>query len=198
MTTRSYADQSTVGSSHTTTSRPMPSISGSPFGNRAQVASATRPLLVEVTAGGVLHLLLPLADPRHHAAQLLADGLDLVLGVGGPQLVEPLAPAARLGDPLLGEGAVLDLGEDLLHLGLHVGVDDARPAGDVAVLRGVGDRVAHAGDALLVHEVDDELHLVQALEVRRLRLVAGLDERLEPGAHERREPAAQHDLLAEE
>ena len=52
---------------------------------------------------------------------------------------------------------------------LVVVVDDARPAGDVAVLGGVGDRVAHAGDALLVHEVDDQLHLVEALEVRRSR-----------------------------
>ena len=80
----------------------------------------------------------------------------------------------------------LDLREDLLHLRLRLVGDDARAAGHVAVLGGVGDRVAHAGDALLVHEVDDELHLVQALEVRRLGLVAGLDERLEPGPHERR------------
>ena len=72
------------------------------------------------------------------------------------------------------------------------------PAGEVAVLGGVGDRVAHAGDALLVHEVDDQLHLVEALEVRHLRRVAGLDERLEPGLHERGEAAAQHDLLAEQ
>ena len=72
------------------------------------------------------------------------------------------------------------------------------PAGEVAVLGGVGDRVAHAGDALLVHEVDDQLHLVEALEVGHLRLVAGLDQRLEAGLHERGEAAAQHDLLAEQ
>ena len=72
------------------------------------------------------------------------------------------------------------------------------PAGEVAVLGGVGDRVPHAGDALFVHEVDDQLHLVQALEVRHLRGVARLGERLEPGAHERGEAAAQHGLLAEQ
>ena len=76
--------------------------------------------------------------------------------------------------------------------------DDARSTGDVAVLGRVGDRVAHAGDAVLVHEVDDELHLVQALEVRRLGLVAGLDQRLEAGLDEGRQPATQHDLLAEQ
>src|SRR5215217_5118759 len=102
MTTRSYADQSTVASSHTTTSRPKPSSSGSPCGKREQVASATRGRSAEVAPGRVLHLLLALADPGHHPAQLLADDLDLVLGVGGTQLVEALAPAARLGDPLLG------------------------------------------------------------------------------------------------
>jgi hypothetical protein len=39
---------------------------------------------------------------------------------------------------------------------------------------------------------------VQALEVRHLGLVAGLDERLEPGLHQRGEAAAQHGLLAEQ
>src|SRR3712207_9560775 len=49
----------------------------------------------------------------------------------------------------------------------------------------VGDREPLVGDAALVHEVDDELQLVQALEVRDLRCVAGLGEHLEPGLHER-------------
>ena len=121
------------------------------------------------------------------AAQLRADLLDRVLP--GPRRA---AAWKRLRPPRL--SAIhssanlprLDLVEDLLHLRLRRVGDDARPAGDVAVLGGVGDRVAHAGDALLVHEVDDELQLVQALEVGRLGLVAGLDERLEPGLHERR------------
>ena len=77
--------------------------------------------------------------------------------------------AVALGDPLPRERAVLDLAEDLLHLGLRGGVDDARAAGQVAVLRGVRDREALVGDSALVHEVDDQLELVQALEVRDLR-----------------------------
>ena len=107
-------------------------------------------------------------------------------------------PDSALGHPLGGEAAVLDLVEHLAHLGLHRRVDDPRTAGEVAVLGGVGDRVPHAGDALLVHEVDDQLQLVEALEVGRLGLVARLDERLEAGLHERGEAAAEHDLLAEE
>ena len=54
------------------------------------------------------------------------------------------------------------------------------------------------GDPLLVHEVDDQLQLVQALEVGRLGLVAGVDQRLEAGGHQRGQAAAEHHLLAEE
>ena len=67
-----------------------------------------------------------------------------------------------------------------------------------AELRGVAHRVVHARDATLVHEVDDELQLVQALEVGHLRLVPGLDENLEAGLHQLLGAAAQHGLLAEE
>ena len=54
------------------------------------------------------------------------------------------------------------------------------PRRQVAVLGRVGDREAHPGEAALVDQVDDQLQLVQALVVGDLRLVAGLDERLEP------------------
>ena len=77
-------------------------------------------------------------------------------------------------------------------------VDDARPGDVVAVLGGVADRVAHVAEAAAVHEVDDELELVQALEVRDLRLVARLDQRLEAGLHELAHAAAEDRLLAEE
>ena len=75
---------------------------------------------------------------------------------------------------------------------------DALAARHVAVLGRVADRVAHVGDAALVDQVDDQLHLVQALEVRHLGRVAGLDQRLVAGADELGEAAAEHRLLAEE
>ena len=84
-----------------------------------------------------------------------------------------------LRDPPLRERAVLDLGEDLPHLLARPLVDDARTARVVAPLGRVGDRVPHPRQPALVDQVDDELQLVQALEVRDLGLVAGLDERLE-------------------
>ena len=52
-------------------------------------------------------------EERHLAAQLGADLLDLVVVVGRAEALE-LGPARLvLGDPACGEGAVLDLGQDL-------------------------------------------------------------------------------------
>ena len=85
-----------------------------------------------------------------------------------------------------------------LHGLADVVVDDPRAADVVAVLGGVADAEAHEVQAAAVHQVDDELELVHRLEVRELRLVAGLDERLERHLDQRRGPAAQHGLLAEQ
>ena len=53
-------------------------------------------------------------------------------------------------------------------------------------------------DAALVHEVDDHLHLVVALEVGELRRIARINQRFEAGLHELHQTAAEHGLLAEE
>ena len=105
---------------------------------------------------------------------------------------------AVLGDPAVGEAAVLDLRQDLPHRGADVVVDDARAGHVVAVLGRVADAEAHEVEAAAVQQVDDQLQLVQRLEVGQLGLVAGLDERLEGHLDERRDAAAQHRLLAEE
>src|SRR3546814_9007552 len=57
---------------------------------------------------------------------------------------------------------------------------------------------SHVGDAALIHQIDDQLHLVQALEIGHLGGVAGLDQRLVAGGDQRGEAAAQHHLLAEQ
>ena len=110
-----------------------------------------------------------------------------------------LGPAGVvLGDPARGERAVLDLREDLLHRRADVVVDDPRAADVVAELGRVADAEAHEVEAAAVHQVDDELELVHRLEVGQLGLVAGLDERLEGHLDQRRRPAAQDRLLAEQ
>ena len=78
------------------------------------------------------------------------------------------------------------------------GVTMRGPADVVAPLGGVGDGVAHVLEAAAVHEVDDELELVEDLEVGELGLVAGLDEGLEARLDEGGGAAAEDGLLAEE
>ena len=58
--------------------------------------------------------------------------------------------------------------------------------------------MAHVLEAAAVHEVDDELELVEDFEVGDLGLVAGFDEGLEAGLDERGGAAAEDGLLAEE
>ena len=114
------------------------------------------------------------------------------------QFGESLASSIALGNPLVGKLATANFFEDLAHLVLGGRVDDARTARHVAVLRGVRNRVAHASDAFFVHQVDDQLHFVQALEIRHLWLITGLDESFVSSHHERGEATTQHHLLTEE
>src|SRR5882724_9497004 len=137
-------------------------------------------------------------QPAHQRAELRADLLDLLSLLGLAALEEGGLAAVELLDQLAGEGAVLDLAEDLAHLLAGGLVDQPRAAGVAAELGGIRHRPVHLGNAALVHEVHDQLHLVQALEVRGLRLVAGLDEGGEPGLDQLGDAAAEHDLLAEQ
>ena len=98
----------------------------------------------------------------------------------------------------LAKAAVLDVVEEGLHGLLDFGRDDARAGDVVAPLGGVGDGVAHVGEAAAVHQVDDELELVEDLEVGEFGLVAGLDEGLEACLDEGGGAAAEDGLLAEE
>ena len=107
-------------------------------------------------------------DPAHHPAQAPADLLDLVVGVAAGDGVEDGAADLVLREPLLGELAGLDLLQDRASSRRAVSsVMMRRPAREVAVLGGVGDRVAHAADALLVDQVHDQLQLVAGTRSRR-------------------------------
>src|SRR5437879_583800 len=136
-------------------------------------------------------------QPRHHLAQLPPDLLDRLLLLLRARRVKVRRAVPVFGDPALGVRAVLDVLQDFAHLLAHARVDDPRADGVVAVLGGVAHRVAHVAEAALVDEVDDELHLVHALEVRDLGLVARVDEGLPARLHELADAAAEDDLLAE-
>src|SRR5450759_1512010 len=139
-----------------------------------------------------------LFEERHHVAEALADGFDLV-GLGGLAHGEEFVAAGFvLGDPLFGEFAGLDFGEDLRHFGAGLIVYDARAAGVVAVFGGVADAVAHVAEAAFLDEVHDEFEFVEALEVSDLGGVSGFDQSLEPGPDEFGRAAAEDGLFAEE
>ena len=101
-------------------------------------------------------------------------------------------------DEALGVVAVLDVGQAFLHRGLGLVVDDLRTGHVFAVFRVVGDRVVHVGDAAFVHQVDDQLQFVQALEVGHFRRITGFGQRFETGLDQFHGAAAQHGLLAEQ
>src|SRR2546421_11359373 len=112
-------------------------------------------------------------EPGHHGAKLRPDFLDQVGLLAPPRGVERRTARLVFEDPGPSEGAVLDLAQDLAHLLAYGGAAGARATHVVAELRRVADAVTHVAHPTLVHEVDDQLHLVQALEIGELRLIAG-------------------------
>src|SRR5271163_970044 len=74
-------------------------------------------------------------QPGHARAQLGADFFDGVRQIRLQQLGVLAPPALVLRYPLAREFALLDLGQNLAHFLLGGLVDDARPAGQIAVLR---------------------------------------------------------------
>ena len=67
------------------------------------------------------------------------------------------------------------------------------------IVEGMEDGEAHDhGEAALVDQVNDQLHLVAGLKVGHLGLVAGLHQRIEAGVDQLGNTAAQHGLLAEQ
>src|SRR3954464_8264762 len=139
-----------------------------------------------------------LLDPRHHLAQPRADLLDRQLRGHAPARQQHRRPGTVLEDELLGVFARLDAVQDLLHALARALVDHLGAGNVFAVFGVVRDRVVHRADAALVHQVDDELQLMQALEIRHLGRIAGLDQRVEARLHQLDAAAAEHRLLAEE
>src|SRR5262245_18164762 len=135
-----------------------------------------------------------LADPGHHLAQPRADLLDRQLRGHAPARKQRRRAGAVLGNELLGVLARLDAVQHFLHALARALVDDLGTRHVLAVFGVVGDGVVHGADAALVHEIHDELELVQALEVRHFGGVARLDQRVEAGLHELHEAAGAHGL----
>src|SRR5258708_11635884 len=135
---------------------------------------------------------------RHHGAELGADPFDPLRALLAALAVEPRTPGGVLLDPSARVPPAADVLEHVLHFLARLLGHDARSTRVVAVFRGIAHRVAHVVEAALINQIDDELQLVETLEIRDLRLIARLHQRLEAGLDERAHAAAQHRLLAEQ
>src|SRR5215213_9502659 len=174
--------------------------------NRCAELSAAKRARWRVTAraprsagGSALYIVVVVAlHPRHQLSQLPADGLDGMPLRRLPERLELRRTGVLILNEALSERAALDVAEHALHVLFDTGVDDPRPGDVIAVLSGIGNAPAHLGNAAFIHQVDDQLELVKALEIRHFRLVAGFGERLETRRHQCRNAAAQNRLLAEQ
>src|SRR6266536_3729439 len=83
---------------------------------------------------GSFGFLLFRGQPRHHGAQLLSDFFDRVLLLARTQGGEVLAALLVFFNPLFGEAAVLDAGEDFFHCLAGLVADNLFAAGQIAVL----------------------------------------------------------------
>ena len=94
--------------------------------------------------------------------------------------------------------AVLDALQGVAHGSTGLGVDHLRTGYVLTVFGIVGDGVVHVGDAAFVHQVDDQLQLVQALEVGHFRRVTGFDQGFETGLDQLDATTAENGLLTEQ
>ena len=104
-------------------------------------------------------------EEGHGFPQFGADFFDLELGFGPTDAGEFLAASLIFGDEFFREAAILNIIQERLHRFFDFGSDDARAGYVVAPLGGIGDGVAHVGEAAAIHQVDDELEFVQDFEV---------------------------------
>src|SRR5713101_410447 len=153
-------------------------------------------LLGRLGLGGLLARIF--LQPRHHAAQVRSDRFDLMTLLSLAQGGEILAPSLVLVDPFARKRAGLNVGKNLLHRSASFVTHNFRSTGQVAILSCVRDRVAHPVQAALVNEIDNQLHFMNALKVRDLRLITGLDQRFKTFLHQRGQSAAEHGLLTEQ
>ena len=91
-----------------------------------------------------------------------------------------------------------DFLQHLRHALADAVVDDPAPAEQRAELGGVGDRLAHAGDAARLDQVGDQLQLTDAFQIGELRRNAGLDQSLVTRDQQFGHAAPHHRLLVEQ
>src|SRR5690554_1802756 len=146
---------------------------------------------------GLVHDLVG-CNPGHHGAQLLTNLLDRVSSVVATGSGHGRVAQGAFGDEHLGVFAGLDALQSVAHGSTGLVVDHLGTSHVLTVLRIVGDGVVHVGDAALVHQVDDQLQLVQTLEVGHFRRVAGFGQHFETGLDQLHRATTENSLLTEQ
>jgi len=124
-----------------------------------------------------------LLQPGHHRPQPGPHLFYLVVFPFPAQLAEVREANTVLGDPLIGELARLNVRQKLLHDLAGLRANDPFTPGHIPVLGRVANGVAHVRDAALIDQVNNELHLMNALKVGHLWCIARLDQRFKAGPH---------------
>src|SRR5262249_5924530 len=140
---------------------------------------------------------LVLAYPRHHLPELPSHLLDRMLGRHAATRQQRRGAGAVLEDEAARVFSALDTRQSSAHRILGCRRDNRRPRDVLAVLGVVRDPVVHVPDAALVHEINDQLELMQALEVRHLGRVTCFDQNLECVLDQLDAATAKDGLLAE-
>src|SRR5665213_646782 len=135
---------------------------------------------------------------RHHGTKLFADSLYQLAVLRLAHVEETVASGFIFRNPLFRKFTRLNLGQNALHLGAGLIVDDARSACVIAVLGGIRNREAHVIEAALVDQIDNQLQFMQTFKIGDLGSIPGIDQRLEAGANQFRRAAAEDSLLAEQ
>ena len=117
----------------------------------------------------------------------------LLLGLA--DLVEVLAPRLELSYPFLGELTTLNGLELPAHPVLDRLVDDLRSHRHIAILGSLGDGESHSRNSTLIHEINNELQLMETFEVGHLRRVARFYEDLVTCLHKSGGPPTENALL---
>src|SRR5699024_5583281 len=95
-------------------------------------------------------------------------------------------------NPAFGEFAALDFRKHLFHARFCFVIDYTRSGNEIPPLRCIRDGVAHVFHAAFIHEVHDELHLMETFEISDFRLVTCICKCFKPGFDKACESAAEY------
>src|SRR5438105_3863766 len=101
-------------------------------------------------------------------------------------------------DPTFRKFPRLDLFQSALHFLFYGAINNRRSDRDVTPLGGLRNRKPHSGYSRFIHQVDNQLEFVQALEIGHFWLITCLDERFEAVLDQRGQSATQNRLLTKQ